>query len=124
MRLLLDMNLAPRWVEPLTRGGHEAVHWAAVGHPAATDAELMHFAREHGCVVVTHDLDFGDILAATRGTSPSVVHIRGDDLTPERIAPQVLRALEQCRNELAQGALVSIDLYRHRLRMLPLAGVA
>lgn len=124
MKLLLDMNLAPRWVEPLARGGHEAVHWAAVGNPTATDAELMELAREHGFVVLTHDLDFGDILAATGGTAPSVVQIRGDDLTPERIAAHVLRVLEQCRDELAQGALVSIDLYRHRLRLLLLAGMA
>lgn len=124
MKLLLDMNLAPRWVEPHSRGGHEAVHWAAVGNPTANDAELMDFAREHGFVVLTHDLDFGDILAATGGAAPSVVQIRGDDLTPERVAAHVLRVLEQCRDELAQGALVSIDLYRHRLRLLPLAGMA
>ena len=124
MRLLLDMNLAPRWVEPLRHAGYEAVHWAAVGDPRATDAELMAFARKHDYVVLTHDLDFGDILAATGGIAPSVVQIRGDDLTPERIAGHVLRALEQCRDALAQGALVSVDLYRHRLRMLPLTAAS
>jgi predicted nuclease of predicted toxin-antitoxin system len=121
LRLLLDMNLAPRWVELHRHAGHEAVHWASVGDPGAADAELMRHVREHGFVVLTHDLDFGDILASTGGTAPSVVHIRGDDLAPERIGAQVLRALEQCSAALGQGALVSIDLYRHRLRMLPLA---
>ncbi len=122
MRLLLDMNLAPRWVESLRDAGYEAVHWSAVGDPRASDAELMAFARADRYIVLTHDLDFGDILAATGGTAPSVVQIRGDELAPERIAGHVLRALEQCRDALAQGALVSIDLDRHRLRMLPLTG--
>lgn len=118
------MNLAPRWVEPLRLTGHDPVHWSAVGDPRAGDAELMDFARRHDHVVVTHDLDFGDILASTGGTSPSVIQIRSDELSPEHLVAHVLRALEQCQDALAQGALVSIDLYRHRLRMLPLGGVA
>lgn len=124
MSLLLDMNLAPRWVEPLRGAGYEAVHWSAVGDAKATGVELMAFTRMHDYVVLTHDIDFGDILAATGGMAPSVVQIRGDDLTPERIAGSVLCALEQCRDALAQGALVSVDLDRHRLRMLPLATAA
>ena len=36
----------------------------------------MAFAGANGCVVLTHDLDFGAILAATQGRKPSVVQIR------------------------------------------------
>ena len=31
MRLLVDMNLSPRWVGVLINEGMEAVHWAAIG---------------------------------------------------------------------------------------------
>ena len=66
MKILVDMNLSPLWVEPLSRGGFAAVHWSKVGDPRAPDRTLMQWAREHGYVVFTHDLDFGTLLTLTR----------------------------------------------------------
>ena len=31
MKLLVDMNLSPSWVERLARHGFEAVHWSTIG---------------------------------------------------------------------------------------------
>jgi len=31
MKLLVDMNLSPRWVPFLLDAAHEAVHWSTVG---------------------------------------------------------------------------------------------
>lgn len=76
MKLLLDMNLSPRWVAYLAGTGIESVHWSSVGPHSASDAEIMAYALKHDCVVLTQDLDFSSILAATRGTKPSVVQIR------------------------------------------------
>ena len=66
MKILLDMNLSPEWVPFLTSAGFDAVHWSTVGDRRATDTELMTWARENGCPVFTHDMDFGALLAATR----------------------------------------------------------
>jgi predicted nuclease of predicted toxin-antitoxin system len=41
MKLLLDMNLPPRWVRFLQDEGFEAVHWSTVGDPTANDATVM-----------------------------------------------------------------------------------
>jgi predicted nuclease of predicted toxin-antitoxin system len=76
MRLLLDMNLSPAWVDILEAEGWETVHWHEVGEPNAPDAEIMVWARDRGYYVVTNDLDFSAILAATRAEGPSVVQIR------------------------------------------------
>ena len=120
MKLLIDMNLSPRWVVFLQTAGHQAEHWASIGDPRADDAQLMLHARDNSFVVLTHDLDFGDMLAATGGNLPSVVQIRGDDVSPEVIGDRLLRALHQCVDALDEGALVSIDLRGSRLRLLPL----
>ena len=69
MRLLLDMNLSPRWVEWLAGVGFHAVHWLQIGPHNAPDNEIMAYARADGRVVLTLDLDFGAILAATHGKS-------------------------------------------------------
>jgi predicted nuclease of predicted toxin-antitoxin system len=59
------MNLSPRWVSFLTEAGWETVHWSTVGRFDAPDYELMSYASAHDYVVLTHDLDFSAILAAT-----------------------------------------------------------
>jgi predicted nuclease of predicted toxin-antitoxin system len=58
MKLLVDMNLPPRWVEFLATKGIEAMHWSTVGDPRATDAVIMQWASERSYAVFTHDLDF------------------------------------------------------------------
>lgn len=120
MRLLIDMNLSPRWVGLLNGAGIEAAHWSTIGAHNAVDPLIMAYAAEHDYVVLTHDLDFGAILAATQGEKPSVVQIRADDVSPEAIGAPVVVALRQMADELHQGALLTIDTSRARLRVLPL----
>ena len=120
MKILVDMNLSPRWVDYFAAAGFDCVHWSRVGAKDATDAELMRWAAEHGYVVLTNDLDFGAILAATSQKRPSVLQLRNDLLTPKAMGRAVLSAIEQTRGALEAGALVSIDATRARLRLLPL----
>ncbi|WP_230646734.1 DUF5615 family PIN-like protein [Bradyrhizobium sp. Leaf401] len=120
MRFLIDMNLSPSWVPFLQNAGFEVVHWSAVGAADASDRTLMQWAAARDHVVVTNDLDFSTILAATQRRKPSVIQIRADLLTPAAIGGAVLRALAQTERELAEGALVSIDPDRARVRILPL----
>lgn len=120
MRLLIDMNLSPRWVRFLLSEGFEAAHWASLGPADASDSEIMAFARANDLVVVTRDLDFGTILAATGGEKPSVVQIRADRADPHAIGGIVAAALSQLHAKLSDVALVTIDSNRTRLRLLPL----
>jgi predicted nuclease of predicted toxin-antitoxin system len=120
MKLLVDMNLSPRWVETLAEAGIEAAHWSSLGAPDASDASILAFARDQGYVVLTHDLDFGAILAATQFEKPSVVQIRAEDLRPERIGRAVIAAVTQMAISLEEGALLTVDPIRARLRILPL----
>lgn len=119
MKLLIDMNLSPRWVKVLAGAGIEAAHWSTLGAAIAPDTEIMTFAKANGYVVLTHDLDFGAILAATRGEKPSVVQIRAEDLSPDVIGRSVIGALRQTASDLEEGALLTIDPNRTRLRLLP-----
>ncbi len=120
MKLVIDMNLSLRWVYVLKAAGFEAEHWSTLGVGNAPDIEIMAYAVTNGCVVLTHDLDFSTMLAANRNEKPSVVQIRAGDVSPEVIGKQVIAALRQMRTELEQGALLTIDLKRTCLRVLPL----
>lgn len=75
-----ETSLAPRWVETLATAGIQTWHWSTNGAVTAPDAEIMARAIAGKFVLLTNDLDFGAIFAASRGAIPSVVQIRGDDL--------------------------------------------
>ena len=114
------MNLSPRWVQVLADFSVEAVHWSAIGPADAPDLVIMDHARVHGFVVLTHDLDFSAILAATNGHTPSVVQIRAGNLSPENPAAYLVAVLRQMEAALDEGALLTIDWNRPRIRILPL----
>ena len=71
-------------------------------------------------MVLTHDLDFGAILAASGADSPSVLQVRVQDVSPRHLAGLMLRVLVQFREALAEGVLISVDEERSRARVLPL----
>ena len=37
MKILLDVNLSPEWVQALSAAGFETIHWSAVGAITASD---------------------------------------------------------------------------------------
>lgn len=120
LRILIDMNLSPSWVEVLGKAGFEATHWFRIGAANAPDSELFDWARKHGYIVFTHDLDFGALLAATNAVAPSVFQIRTDDVSPDALAPRAIDLLRRFAQQLDSGALVIVDEMRERVRILPL----
>jgi predicted nuclease of predicted toxin-antitoxin system len=120
MKLLIDMNLSPHLADLLVNTGYQAVYWGTIGKPNAEDSEILTWAKENGYVILTNDLDFGTILAATGLESPSVIQIRRRDVLPETIAPILCQVIEKFANELLAGALIVVDERRYRVRLLPL----
>jgi predicted nuclease of predicted toxin-antitoxin system len=120
VKILVDMNLSPSWVPVLESQGHSAIHWSTVGDGRASDSVILDWAHDNGYLVFTHDLDFGAILAASRATAPSVVQVRTQDVTPEHLSDLLISAIRQFETRLAQGALLTIDEARSRVRLLPL----
>jgi predicted nuclease of predicted toxin-antitoxin system len=120
MKLLLDMNLTPRWVQFLKAADFTAQHWSEIGRPDAPDKDIMDHAAKNDFIVLTHDLDFSAILAATKGRKPSVIQLRAKDITPEAVGHVVVAALRQSEEELEAGALATVDAHRARVRILPL----
>jgi predicted nuclease of predicted toxin-antitoxin system len=120
MRLVVDMNLSPRWVDCLREAGLDAEHWSTIGETTATDAVIMQTAQDRGAVVLTNDLDFGAMLASSGAEGPSVIQIRAADLRPQALAPILVETIEQLSSELTSGALVTLESARQRVRVLPL----
>ena len=120
MKLLVDMNLSPAWIDRLARHRFEAVHWSTIGALTAPDDEILAWAREHQFVVITNDLDFAAILAATSGQAPGVVQVRSQDLLSDAAVSAVARALEAYREEVDRALCCRLAKPERAVRMLPL----
>ena len=120
MKILVDMNLSPKWADYLIGNGIETLHWSFIGSPDAPDTEIITYAKVHDFTILTNDLDFGFILAITQGKKPSVIQTRTGVLGPERIGTIVISALKQISADIDRGALVTIDPGKTRISLLPL----
>lgn len=120
MKILIDMNLSPLWVEAFLAAGIESVHWSTVGDPRATDRTIMAWAVANQYIVFTNDLDFGTLLAITQAQLPSVIQVRTQEVLPEAIAELLINALRQFELQLQAGALMTIDRAGFRVRILPM----
>jgi predicted nuclease of predicted toxin-antitoxin system len=120
MKLLIDMNLSPKWVSVVENAGWDAVHWSIIGRPDASDKEILRYAKSNGYIIFTHDLDIGNILAVTKANCPSVIQVRVQDVTPQHLGNIVISALRQFDRHLKEGALVTINEKKSRARILPI----
>jgi predicted nuclease of predicted toxin-antitoxin system len=114
------MNLSPRLADLLDNAGHRAIYWGAIGKADAEDSEILTWAKNNDCVLLTNDLDLGTILATRGLKSPSVIQIRRRDVLPETIISYILQAAEKFSDALLAGALIVVDERRYRVRLLPL----
>jgi predicted nuclease of predicted toxin-antitoxin system len=69
MRFLADMGVSLRVVEWLRSSGHDAIHLRDEGLQKLPNGEIFRKAIREQRVVLTFDLDFGEIVAAGGGTS-------------------------------------------------------
>jgi len=120
VKVLIDMNLSPEWVQEFSQHNIEAKHWSEVGRFDAPDSALMDWARQNSYIIFTHDLDFGTTLALTKAESPSVIQVRTQNVTINHLSKMVLSALKAYTELLEKGALIVLDEDKKRIRILPL----
>jgi predicted nuclease of predicted toxin-antitoxin system len=120
VKLPVDMNIPPLMVPALNATGHDAVHWMDVGPPSATDSTIMAWASDNRVVLLTHDLDFGKMLAASGSRGPSVIPVREERLAVEPMCRLIAASLGEYGQELQLGAVLTLGAARNRVRLLPI----
>jgi predicted nuclease of predicted toxin-antitoxin system len=119
MKIVVDMNLSPDWVEVLEQAGWETVHWSMVGDMRATDEVIMSWERQIGCIVLKYDLDFGILLALTQAESPSVIQVRAQDVLSKVLGSRMVKILKDHQSSIEKGALLTVVEGKSRVRILP-----
>lgn len=121
MKFLADMGISLKTAAHLRALGHDAVHLHEQGLEMSSDAAILEKARREDRVLVTHDLDFGELMAASEARLPSVIILRLRNMRPECVNRYLEEIATQHKDALAAGTIVSAREGQVRLRALPLS---
>jgi predicted nuclease of predicted toxin-antitoxin system len=120
MRFLADMGVSMRVVEWLRSSGHDAIHLREEGLQQLPNGEIFQKAIGEERIVLTFDLDFGEIVAGSRGGSVSVILFRLRNTRADFVVQRLKIVLERSAEQLEQGAVVLVEDGRYRMRRLPI----
>lgn len=120
MKFLADMGISPKTADFLSHLGHQAIHLHQQGLYRLKDSEILEKARREGCILLTHDLDFGSLLAASGTHLPSVVIFRLRNMHPENVNRHLLKVVSEFGKLLEKGTVVTVTEGQVRIRDLPL----
>ena len=120
MRFLVDMGLAVRVAEWLRNQGHDASHLDEVGLQRISDDEIFARAAAERRIIITTDLDFGEIVAHAHGAAVSAIVLRLARPRTARVIDRLTKVIGETGLALQGGAIVLVEEARHRVRRLPL----
>ena len=123
MNYVVDANLSPRLAALLRDAGHDAVHVRDIGLRTASDDEIIDYAISTDRIVISHDTDFGTLLAYRELSKPSFILIRSSDpVGVDDQARLIVANLDAMSDDLETGAIAVFARGRLRIRRLPLRG--
>ena len=120
MRFLADMGLAAGVMEWLRHAGHDVLHLRDEGLHRLPDGDVFLKAAVEGRVILTFDLDFGEILALSGSRKVSVILFRLHNTRSQHLIERMATVLNESSEALANGAIIVVQEHQHRVRMLPL----
>ena len=123
MRFLADMGVDGQVVEWLRSRGHEASHLRDEGLHRLPNGEIFVKAIAERRIILTFDLDFGEIASLAKGQRVSVMVFRLHNTRTPHVIERLGAVLADCPETLKQGAVVVVEEFRHRIRELPIGGV-
>jgi predicted nuclease of predicted toxin-antitoxin system len=119
MRFLADMGVDVRVVQWLNERGHDALHLRDEGLHRLPNGEIFSKAAREHRVLLTFDLDFGEIAALTKGRMVTVILFRLHNTRTSHVISRLDAVLAASTSALQRAAVVLVEESRHRIRYLP-----
>ncbi len=120
MKFLLDMGLAQSTARFLETLDHDAIHLRDQGLQRLPDQLIVAKAVAEERIILTHDLDFGRIVALSGSTVPSVITFRLSNMKAGEVNRRLIDILQRFTDLLDKGALISLTDDSVRVRRLPI----
>lgn len=120
LKFIADMDISPLTVSQLKKYGWKILRVNEIMDARSSDTDILDYARNQNIVVITHDLDFSELLAVYGYEKPSVISLRLFDMSPDSVTHRIIEIVSQLEKELKQGIVVSVDDISARFRNLPI----
>ena len=121
VKIIADVNIAPRTVEHLRSLGHDVVRVSEVMSASVSDREIVEYARREGRAALTQDLDLTTIVALSGDGQPSVLTLRLPSSRVDAVNASLEAALPALEGDVRQGIAATIEEGRIRRRSLPIS---
>ncbi|MCH8127103.1 DUF5615 family PIN-like protein [candidate division KSB1 bacterium] len=123
MKFLADMGISPKTVDFLIALGFESIHLSALKLNKMLDSEILNKAKNEGFILLTHDLDFSELVAASKAKLPSVIIFRLRNMQPNNVNSTLKKIVTNHSSALKQGAIISVTDSQIRVRQLPIKSI-
>ena len=120
MRFLGDMGIGLDVTKALREAGHDCTHLVEERLERMADSAIMEKAASEERIILTHDLDFGRLLALSGKAKPSVITFRLSDMRPPHVVSTLMALLSDFEDDLAKGAAFVVTDKGIRRRRLPI----
>jgi predicted nuclease of predicted toxin-antitoxin system len=119
-RFLVDACVDVRVSEWLRERGHDSTHLRDQQLQHLADPRVFEKAASEARVIVTLDLDFGEIVGMSGLLIVSAIVFRVHDTRGEFLTQRLEAVLPRVGHLLEAGAIVLVEEARYRVRNLPL----
>jgi len=119
LRFLADMGVSTGVVAWLRKQGYDAVHLAEQGLERSANGEIFAKAARERRIVLTFDLDFGEIVAMSHGTALPVVVFRLRNTRAPHVIDRLAGLLDVSGAALASASVIVVEESRYRMRKFP-----
>jgi len=111
--------VATRVVDWLRQNGHDAKHLRDEGLHRIPNGEIFAKAISENRILITFDLDFGEIVALSKREKVSIILFCLHNTRTSHLINRLSIVLEDSAGALGEGAVVVVEESRHRVRYLP-----
>ena len=117
LKFLVDADMPKSSKEVIQEFGHEVIDVRDIGLRSAPDQRIIEYAFSNGCIIVTKDLDFGDIIRYPLKKHHGVIILRLPYTFTANETNGILRQfLKSVDEEKIINAITIVELGRYRIR--------
>jgi predicted nuclease of predicted toxin-antitoxin system len=96
----------------------DAIHLREEGLQRMPNGEIFKKAASEDHIILTFDLDFGEIVALSADCQASVILFRLHNTRTPHVLDRLKKVMKDSAEALEQGAIVVVEESRHRTRRL------
>jgi predicted nuclease of predicted toxin-antitoxin system len=111
-KFLLDANLSKKIVASLTKlTGYDFTHISTYSSDSLSDSQIIEIAKKHNRIIVTHDLDYGEIYYLKERGQIGVIMLRLSDQTSSNVINKLKSffSSSDCRKTNLSTSLIIIS---------------